>query len=325
MATYALASLLVVSLVKAFLVRVHNVSSGSMQNTLGVTDRVLSSWLPHGSRRPASPAITGFPAHGDTWDSTVRSPDPSPLKQAARTFGDITGIGISNSNYTVKRVIGLAGDTVACCDTGGRVLVNNQPLTEPYLFEDIPFRAGSVDCATDPRSTRCSPHHGAGRQPVGDGRPSIGVGGLRVGCRSALATADCAKFVRLDQVTGKVIAKAWPPGPVGWSIPHHNAAAVGLDGCRAAVVNQSSVMRWRRVWVWPSSRRASSKTFAVSMHTIEVHSSSPKSAMAAALSAHGFHTTVLAEPILLTSSERPNIDRSAPASPCACRSGRSRR
>jgi len=215
MATYALASLLVVSLVQAFLVRVHNVSSGSMQNTLGVTDRVLSSRLPYGGGGPARGDIIIF-AHGDTWDSTVRSPDPSPLKQAARTFGDITGIGISNSNYTVKRVIGLAGDTVACCDTGGRVLVNNQPLTEPSLFEDIPFRAGSFDCATDPRSSRC---FGPITVPVGNllvmGDHRSVSGDSVAGCRSALATADCAKFVRLDQVTGKVIAKVWPPGPVG--------------------------------------------------------------------------------------------------------------
>ena len=37
----------VVSLVQAFVVRVHNVASGSMQQTLGVTDRVLSSRLPY--------------------------------------------------------------------------------------------------------------------------------------------------------------------------------------------------------------------------------------------------------------------------------------
>lgn len=33
----------------------------------------------------------------------------------------------------VKRVIGVAGDTVACCDSRGRTTVNGIPLTEPYL------------------------------------------------------------------------------------------------------------------------------------------------------------------------------------------------
>jgi signal peptidase I len=33
----------------------------------------------------------------------------------------------------VKRLIGLPGDRVACCDAGGRVTVNGKPLNETYL------------------------------------------------------------------------------------------------------------------------------------------------------------------------------------------------
>ncbi|MDO5534744.1 MAG: S26 family signal peptidase, partial [Propionibacteriaceae bacterium] len=40
-------ALAIVSLVQGFVVRVHNVASGSMQTTLGVRDRVLSSNLPY--------------------------------------------------------------------------------------------------------------------------------------------------------------------------------------------------------------------------------------------------------------------------------------
>jgi signal peptidase I len=40
----------------------------------------------------------------------------------------------------VKRVIGVGGDRVACCDADGRVTVNGQPLDESaYLFAgDVP-------------------------------------------------------------------------------------------------------------------------------------------------------------------------------------------
>ncbi|MEU0811804.1 MULTISPECIES: signal peptidase I [unclassified Streptomyces] len=38
----------------------------------------------------------------------------------------------------VKRVIGVGGDTVACCDKQGRVTVNGKPLEEPYLHSKGP-------------------------------------------------------------------------------------------------------------------------------------------------------------------------------------------
>jgi hypothetical protein len=43
----------------------------------------------------------------------------------------------------------------------------------------------------------------------------------------------------------------------------------------------------------------------VSTHTIWVHSSSPKSPIAAALAIHGFQTTAFAEPCAVTTSVRP--------------------
>jgi signal peptidase I len=35
-----------------------------------------------------------------------------------------------------KRVIGLPGDKVSCCDAGGRITVNGKPLTEDYIDSD---------------------------------------------------------------------------------------------------------------------------------------------------------------------------------------------
>lgn len=45
------------------------------------------------------------------------------------------------SDVFVKRVIGLPGDHVACCDARGRITVNGKPLNETYLYPgDRPSR-----------------------------------------------------------------------------------------------------------------------------------------------------------------------------------------
>jgi signal peptidase I len=36
----------------------------------------------------------------------------------------------------LKRVIAVGGETVACCDTSGKVTVDGKPLAEPYVVED---------------------------------------------------------------------------------------------------------------------------------------------------------------------------------------------
>lgn len=42
------------------------------------------------------------------------------------------------SAYFVRRVIGLPGDRVACCDAAGRITVNGLALTESYLYPGDP-------------------------------------------------------------------------------------------------------------------------------------------------------------------------------------------
>jgi signal peptidase I len=39
----------------------------------------------------------------------------------------------NDQTYLVKRVIGLPGDTVTCCDTAGRMKVNGVSIDETYL------------------------------------------------------------------------------------------------------------------------------------------------------------------------------------------------
>jgi signal peptidase I len=102
------AAVLVVSIVILFVItRVYSVSTPTMERTVPAGDRVLLA--------PGS----GI-RHGDV--VVVRVPPA------------VSG----TSSVFVKRVIGLPGDNVACCDSGGRVTVNGKPLDETYLYRGDP-------------------------------------------------------------------------------------------------------------------------------------------------------------------------------------------
>ena len=48
----------------------------------------------------------------------------------------LTFIGLlpsDNERDLIKRVVGVGGDTVKCCDKNGKVTVNGVPLDEPYI------------------------------------------------------------------------------------------------------------------------------------------------------------------------------------------------
>lgn len=80
--------------------RIFTEPSTSMENTVGPGDRILV-------------ARTTQVRRGDVIVEQQTSPAPG--------------------SY-LRRVIGLPGDDVACCDARGRITVDGKPLDEPYLF-----------------------------------------------------------------------------------------------------------------------------------------------------------------------------------------------
>ena len=57
-------------------------------------------------------------------------------------MGRAIGVAPPSEDDYVKRVIATAGQTVECCDPEGRVLVDGQPLDEPYIYQDSPLGTG---------------------------------------------------------------------------------------------------------------------------------------------------------------------------------------
>ena len=134
--TIVVAAAVLTLLVKAFVVQVYRIPSGSMENTLQVGDRVLVNKVVYHVRGIARGDIIVFSGQ-DSWGPDAPPPSSDPV---VRIFDDVlSGIGLQdNQTYYIKRVIGLPGDHVACC-TDGKVTVNGVPLSEgSYVYPGNP-------------------------------------------------------------------------------------------------------------------------------------------------------------------------------------------
>ncbi len=102
-------AILVAFLVRQFVVQTFFIPSGSMEHTLDLDDRVLVNKLVYDFRSPGRGEIIVFEAP-ETWRNKPEHED------------------------YIKRVIGVSGDRIVCCDPQGRIQVNGHPLDEPYIY-----------------------------------------------------------------------------------------------------------------------------------------------------------------------------------------------
>jgi signal peptidase I len=128
LAIIVVAALVLTILLKAFVVQVFSIPSGSMENTLMVGDRVLVNKLVYHFRPIARGDIIVFSGQG-SWDPPAPPASRDPIVRAWDGLTDLVGISAPGTDY-IKRVIGLPGDHVVCCDAQGRVTVNGVPLNE---------------------------------------------------------------------------------------------------------------------------------------------------------------------------------------------------
>jgi signal peptidase I len=128
-------SALIVSIViKTFLLHFFYIPSGSMENTLLVGDRIavnkfgaLFSEIKRGEV-----AVFNDP---DKWlgDAPVEESTSisSKVKSGLITVGVLPDPA---KQFLIKRVIGVGGDNVICCDASGKIEVNGVSITEPYIY-----------------------------------------------------------------------------------------------------------------------------------------------------------------------------------------------
>lgn len=127
------AALLISFLIKTFLVRSFYIPSTSMESTLLVNDRIIVNQL--------VPEVTPI-ERGDVvvfrdpggWLNPVPEPDRGPLVESVDAVLAFVGLSAPDSNdHLIKRVIGLPGDTIKCCNDFGQLVINGVPIDEPYI------------------------------------------------------------------------------------------------------------------------------------------------------------------------------------------------
>ena len=184
--TIILYALIIAFVIKTFLIRGFYIPSGSMENTLQVNDRVFINVAGSYFNDPKRGDVVVF-KDSQGWI-------PSGQKSSNPISDGLTFVGIlpdTSSNYLVKRVIGLPGDTVES-DGSGKIKVNGVEITEPYLHpgsnpSDIPFKV------TVPEGKYFM---------MGDHRDNS--------ADSRFHIADGHAFIPRDDIAGTVFVIAWP-------------------------------------------------------------------------------------------------------------------
>ena len=125
-------ALVLSALVRAFLVQAFYVPSASMEDTLLISDRIVASKITTTMGGVSRGEVVVFKDPGD-W---LPEPPPPPggVRGAIRTGLTFVGLLPSDSGQDlVKRVIGVGGDRVACCNADGQIVLNGVPLVEDYI------------------------------------------------------------------------------------------------------------------------------------------------------------------------------------------------
>jgi len=126
-------ALLLAVVIKTYAIQAFFIPSGSMENTLEINDRVLVNKLVYDVRSIHRGDIVVFNGDG-SWDPGTAPRNTNFVVKFGQGFASMFGFG-HPGDILIKRVIGLPGDKVACCDAQGRVTVNGVPLNEQsYLY-----------------------------------------------------------------------------------------------------------------------------------------------------------------------------------------------
>jgi signal peptidase I len=185
----ALAGVLLV-VVRLVLVQSFVIPTTSMQPTLQAGDRVLVSRLDYRFGDVHRGDVIVFDG-GGVFDP-AQPVSSTMLFRAGQAVAAALGAPVGEHDYA-KRVIGLPGDRVVCCDVAGRLTVNGTPLSEPYLPVGTEPSTVRFDVVVPPGRLWVM---GDNRENSADSRAHLGDPG--------------GGTVPLAHVVGRVVTVWWP-------------------------------------------------------------------------------------------------------------------
>jgi signal peptidase I len=186
-------------LIRTFLVQAFYIPSGSMEKTLLVKDRVLVNKVVYDMRDPVRGEIVVFRGT-DNWAPEVTETVSNTFAaKLGRTVGDLVGVSRPGERDFIKRVIGLPGDKVACCDDRGRITVNGDGIDESYIAEGF-----NSDLNQPPNPNQCTSRRFT-EITVPDGEMFV-MGDHR----SVSQDARCQGPVPIKNIIGRAFVIVWP-------------------------------------------------------------------------------------------------------------------
>ena len=129
-------ALIVSIIVKTFFLHFFFIPSGSMENTLQVGDRIAVNKFGSLFSDIKRGEVVVF-ADPDNWLGAA--PGDANKGLAGQVKNVLITVGVvpdPAKQFLIKRVIGVGGDTVICCDTAGKLQVNGKSINEPYVYEN---------------------------------------------------------------------------------------------------------------------------------------------------------------------------------------------
>ncbi|WP_055586937.1 signal peptidase I [Peterkaempfera griseoplana] len=238
-------ALLIALLLKTFLLQVFVIPSGSMEDTIKVGDRVLVDKLtPWFGKQYKRGDVVVFKDPGNWLPASERtsSADGPVMRGVKNVFTFVGLLPSDNEGDLIKRVIGVGGDTVACCDSSGRLTVNGRAVDEPYIAP------GNPPSRIDFKVT------------VPQGRLWVMGDHRDISADSRFHMTDFGNgTIPLSNVIGRAVLVAWPvdrvhrlPEPPSLSaLPPPPGSAQGTAAARAGSQNLGQPSPGAAVWPDP--------------------------------------------------------------------------
>ncbi len=188
-----LVALLVSLLIKTFFVQFFFIPSGSMETTLQIQDRVAVNKVPFISKSIKRGDVIVFHDPSNWLGEAPQSVEPFLIAKAREGLIAVGILPNPAKQHLVKRVIGIAGDYIVCCDKTKHLIINGVSVTEPYIIK-----------GDDPSDTEFDVTVPAGKVWVmGDHRSAS--------ADSRYHSDDINRgFVPVKTIVGRVVAVIWP-------------------------------------------------------------------------------------------------------------------